>query len=186
MTFQSEIPTRIQWQSVHLWSRLAHAKQILPPVPTDLRVVFEDDKEPDLPAQVLIPDPHWLAMALHGNILPPISAYLTMPLLQVYECSGVLREIATTGHAAARIRWNMKRDGWLFVGEKVDPSHTLHTSETLPAMTMRQAIEYLLMKDIPSHVWQSERRQNTRNIVICTATQLPASRAARNAWRLTQ
>jgi hypothetical protein len=60
----------------HLFDRLLWAKEHLAPVQSRYRVVFEDPAEPDAPAKVLVPDPNWLAAALHGGVLPPIDAYL--------------------------------------------------------------------------------------------------------------
>lgn len=58
----------------HLWDRLRDSQ--LAPVQSKYRVVFEDPATPDAPASVLVPDPHWLAAALAGGVLPPVSAYL--------------------------------------------------------------------------------------------------------------
>ena len=59
----------------HLWDRLAEAKSRLKPVQSKYRVLFEDPREPDAPAKVLVPDPNWMAAALAGDILPPIDTY---------------------------------------------------------------------------------------------------------------
>ena len=59
----------------HLWTRLLEAKSRLKPVQSKYRVLFEDPREPDAPAKVLVPDPNWMACALEGNILPPIDTY---------------------------------------------------------------------------------------------------------------
>lgn len=59
----------------HLWTRLLEAKSRLEPVQSKYRVLFEDPREPDAPAKVLVPDPNWMAAALAGNVLPPIDAY---------------------------------------------------------------------------------------------------------------
>ena len=59
----------------HLWDRLAEAKTRLKPVQSKYRVLFEDPATPDDPAKVLCPDPHWMACALEGGILPPIETY---------------------------------------------------------------------------------------------------------------
>lgn len=56
-----------------LYERLSVAKEKLLPVQSDYRVVFESDI--DHPASVLIPDPNWMACALHGDILPPVHVY---------------------------------------------------------------------------------------------------------------
>lgn len=60
----------------HLLDRLVDSKTRLAPVQSRYRVVFEDPAEPDAAACVLIPDPHWLAAALAGGVLPPVEAYL--------------------------------------------------------------------------------------------------------------
>ena len=59
----------------HLWDRLAEAKSRLAPVQSKYRVLFEDPRDPDAPAKVLVPDPNWMAAALAGDILPPIDTY---------------------------------------------------------------------------------------------------------------
>ena len=59
----------------HLWTRLLEAKSRLKPVQSKYRVLFEDPREPDAPAKVLVPDPNWMAAALAGNVLPPIDTY---------------------------------------------------------------------------------------------------------------
>jgi hypothetical protein len=59
----------------HLWTRLLEAKSRLKPVQSKYRVLFEDPREPDEPAKVLVPDPNWMAAALAGDILPPIDTY---------------------------------------------------------------------------------------------------------------
>ncbi|NVK19336.1 MAG: hypothetical protein HWE30_11620 [Methylocystaceae bacterium] len=56
-----------------LYERLSVAKEKLAPVQSDYRIVFEADL--DHPASVLIPDPNWMASALHGGILPPVQVY---------------------------------------------------------------------------------------------------------------
>ena len=59
----------------HLWTRLLEAKSRLKPVQSKYRVLFEDPREPDAPAKVLVPDPNWMAAALAGDVLPPIDTY---------------------------------------------------------------------------------------------------------------
>lgn len=59
----------------HLWTRLLEAKARLKPVQSKYRVLFEDPREPDAPAKILVPDPNWMAAALAGDILPPIDTY---------------------------------------------------------------------------------------------------------------
>jgi hypothetical protein len=61
--------------TTHLWTRLLEAKSRLKPVQSKYRVLFEDPREPDAPAKILVPDPNWMAAALAGDILPPIDTY---------------------------------------------------------------------------------------------------------------
>lgn len=59
-----------------LSDRLAWGKANLEPVQSDYVIVWESPDDLDAPAQVMIPDPNWMACALHGGILPPIEAYI--------------------------------------------------------------------------------------------------------------
>jgi len=52
--------------------RIIWARQLLRPVWSDLRILFEDG---DGPVKILIPDPHFMAAALFGGILPPVEAF---------------------------------------------------------------------------------------------------------------
>jgi len=53
----------------------------------------------------------------------------------------------------------------------------------LGPLTEEQAIAYLIMKDIPEHVW-SDKSTNMPKYKIAKRSQLPDSREWRNAWRL--
>ena len=46
--------------------------------------------------------------------------------------------------------------------------------------------EYLIMKDIPEHVWKNWDEGNRPKMVICRKDQLPATREWRNAWRISE
>ena len=50
--------------------------------------------------------------------------------------------------------------------------------------TEEQAIEYMIMKDIPQHIWRDYEKSNKPRLVICTKSQLPQKRTWRNAWRI--
>ena len=62
-----------EFQGTHLWDRLSWAKENLKPFQTQYCVVYEDS--PDEPAKILHADPNWMACALQGGILPPVSSY---------------------------------------------------------------------------------------------------------------
>jgi len=132
----------------HLWDRLAEAKQHLKPVQSKYRVVFEDPDAPDEPAKVLVPDPNWMACALHGDILPPVDTYI--------------------------------RDADVADGEPKEHPY----EKPMGAMTEEEAIEYLVLKDIPRRVWEYKGNRQIMKIVPTEA--VPSDRTYRNAWAVSQ
>ena len=174
-----------QLQAVTLWERLALMKQMLEPVQTELRVVFEDQQRPDEPAKILVPDPNWMALAMRGHIVPTIDAYLNLPLIQIYKKCGVEFPFHVLGIHAAAKRWDMDRQGYKYIGETVEKTHTLHSARTLPPMSEEQAIEYLLMMNVPFHVW-GDRQSNRLRFKICHVNQVPSDRLFRNTWEMIQ
>ena len=147
-----------EFQGTHLWERLCWAKDKLEMVRTEYCVVWEDPEEPDAPAKVLHPSPNWMACALQGGILPPVESY-----------------------------WELKKDEDTlgFVKHTRGPE-LLHNMKPIDAMTEEQAIEYLIMKDIPRHVWQDWDKANKPRMVICTKSQLPSTRVWRNSWKISE
>ena len=148
-----------EFQGTHLWERLCWAKDNLENYQTDYRVVYEDPHEPDTPARILHPTSEWMACALQGGILPPVSSY-----------------------------WELKRDEQTpgFKYHTRGPE-LLHNMKPIEAMTEEQAIEYLIMKDIPARVWDTgDERLNKPRFVICTKAQLPQERTWRNSWKISE
>lgn len=131
-----------------LWDRVVEARARLEPVQSKYQIVFEDPDQPDEPVTVHIPDPGWLAAALAGGILPPISAYL--------------RDKARPDNAP-----------------KEHPY-----AEPVGAMTEEQAIEYLILKDVPRRVW--EYRGNRQVLKIVPVEAMPTDKTFRNAWTIKQ
>ena len=123
----------------NLWDRLSKAKKKLDPVEPEYAIVFEADDSPT--CNILHPDPNWMACALEGGILPPISAYVL--------------------------------------------GLDIH-SETVGPMTQEQAIEYLLMKNVPREVWDTPQAGNRRRFAIVPRSSIPSDRTFRNAWILSQ
>ena len=109
----------------------------------------------DEPASVLVPDPNWMACAMNGGILPPVWVY---------------HELA--------------RDEAMAGFKKHTRGYLLHETEPMPAMSEEEAIEYLIMKDIPNHIWRTWNESNKPKMVICTKEQLPQTREWRNAWKI--
>lgn len=127
---------------------------------TDYRVIFEDPDQPDAPAMVLVPSDNWMADAMAGN-LPPIWVYWQ---LQDDE----QRAIAEGRHA------NFKHDP-----EKLALQYT---APRIGPLTEEEAIEYLVMKDIPRRVWAKEHNRPMFRIVKKDA--IPTDRTFRNAWEM--
>ena len=109
----------------------------------------------DEPAKVVSPDPNWMACAMHGGILPPVWVY----------------------HELAK---DEAQPGF----EKHTRGYLLHETEPMGPMTEEEAIEYLIMKDVPQHVWKTWNESNKPKLRICKTHQLPQTRAWRNAWKL--
>ena len=109
----------------------------------------------DSPASILVADPNWMAAAKQGGILPPVWVY------------------------------------WLLAADEAHPDfkkHTrgylLHDTQPIGPLTEEQAIEYLIYKDVPRHVWENYNKGNKPNLIICNKSQLPQTREWRNAWSI--
>ena len=127
---------------------------------TPYRIVFEDPERPEQPAMVLIPSDNWLADAMAGN-LPPISVYWA---LQDDEQQAIAEgRHETFKHDQAK--WEAQ-----FTAERIGP------------LTEEEAIEYLIMKDIPRHIWSKE--YNRPMFKVVKTEDVPSDRQFRNAWRL--
>ena len=57
-------------------------------------------------------------------------------------------------------------------------------AEPIGPMTEEEAIEYLIMKEIPESVWREWDTGNQPKMVICKKDQLPPTREWRNAWKI--
>jgi hypothetical protein len=143
-----------EFQGTHLWNRLGWAKENLEMYRSEYCVVYEDSI--DECAKVLHPDPNWMACALQGGILPPVSSY-----------------------------WELKKDEAKpdFVRHTRGPE-LLHNMKPIGPMTEEEAIEYLIKKDIPESVWREWDTGNQPKMVICKKDQLPPTREWRNAWKI--
>jgi len=108
-------------------------------------------------AKILVPDPNWMACALQGGILPPVEVY-----------------------------WMLAQDEAQPDFKKHTRGYLLHNSKPIEAMTEEQAIEYLIMKDVPQSVWRDYDSGNKPKMVICRKEQLPGTREWRNAWKISE
>lgn len=128
---------------------------------TKYRVVYEDPNFPDEPAKILIPSSEWIQEAMSGN-LPPIWVY-----------------------------WQLNDDERRAMSEgrhkdfSHDPEKLMlqYTAPRIGPLTEEEAMEYLVMKDIPRHIWAKEYNRPMFRIV--KAEDIPSDRSFRNAWKLT-
>lgn len=102
------------------------------------------------------PSPVWLAMAMHGHILPPVEVYWAL------------------AHDEAQPGFKRHHRG-----------HLLHDTPAMRPLTEQEAMQYLLMKDVPRRVWdQSIARSNSLQYRFVTIDRIPTDRTHRNAWRI--
>ena len=145
----------INWRTSKLIDRIGWAKANLKPVRTEYCVVYEDI---DMKcATVLHPDPHCMAMLMHGGLMPPVEVWHKL------------------AEDEARTDFTQHSD---FRG------HLLHDTEPMGPLTEEEAVEFLIKKDIPAHIWKTWDQGNKPKMVVCRRSQLPATREWRNAWRI--
>lgn len=127
---------------------------------TDYRIVFDDPDDLEAPTKILVPAPEWMEIAMSGG-LPPIWVY-----------------------------WQLQDDEQRAVAEgrhkefKHDPEKLAlqYTAPRIGPLTEEEAIEYLVMKDIPRRVWAKEHNRPMFKIV--KRDMIPTDRTFRNAWEM--
>lgn len=129
------------------------------------RIVYDDPAFPDHPTKVVVPSPNWLEDALAGN-LPPVWVHWQ---LQEDEQTAIAEGRAAT-FAHDEEKWMLQ-----FTAPRIGP------------LTEEQAMEYLLMKDVPRRVWEDyQEGANYTRFRIVAKEQVPSDRTFRNAWRLAE
>jgi hypothetical protein len=162
--------------NVDMFTRLQWASENLEPVQPNYVVVFEDPATPDDPVKEMVAAPEWMACALNGGILPSIEDCHNMKL-ELHTEDG--EKIQTTYLDAHQIRLEKK-----IVGEKVLDYNDYLMSKPIGPMTEEEAIEYLIMKDIPDRVWHSKYKYNRSMFKIVKREQLPQDNTYRECWKL--
>jgi len=127
---------------------------------TQYRVIFDDPDRLDEPTKVLVPSDRWMKEAMEGN-LPPISVYWE---LQDDE-----------QQAIAEVRYSEFKH----VLEKLAAQYT---APRIGPLTEQEALEYLIMKDLPRKCWAEQHNRPMFKIV--TVDQVPSDRTFRNAWEM--
>ena len=147
----------IDYSQYKLWEREMIFKEQHKDLPQgNYAILWEDPADPDAPAKVTRPSPTWLAMAMHGGILPPIEAY-----------------------------WALAQDEAKPDFKRHTRGYLLHDLYPIDALTEEQAMEYLVMKDIPPRVWR-DYKGNRTILKIIPVSAIPTDRTNRNAWRVSQ
>lgn len=128
---------------------------------TKYRVIFDDPDALDETTKVLVPAQQWLDEAIAGN-LPPIWVYW-----QLQDDENKAREegrIESFNHDPEKhaLQWRAPRIG---------------------PLTEEEAMEYLVMKDLPRKCWAEEHNRPMFKIV--RTEQVPNDRQFRNAWEMT-
>jgi len=140
-----------------LWEREAIFRRQHKDLPQpNYAILWEDPDDLDAPAKVTVPSPTWLAMAMHGGILPPVEVY-----------------------------WALAEDEAQEGFKRHTRGHLLHESEPVGAMTEEEAMEYLVMKDIPPRVWR-DYNGNRTILKIVPRYLVPTDRTLRNSWKIKQ
>jgi len=147
----------IDYSKYKLWERelIFQSRHKDHPKP-NYAILWEDPSDPEAPAKVTSPSPVWLAMAMHGGILPPVWVY-----------------------------HELKKDEAQPGFKRHTRGHLLHETEPVPAMTEEEAMEYLIQKDIPERVWK-DYRGNRTILKIVPRHLIPSDRSFRNAWSIKQ
>ncbi len=154
----------------HLWDRLAQAKKELEPVQSKYKIVYEDPNEPLAAAKIVTPDPNWLAAALAGGVLPPIEAYLHDQSVE----KAWHKLTAKTSDPNQGFSWS----------KEVGGAHHPY-AEPIGPMSEEEALEYLVMKDVPASVWH-DYVGNKQILVIVPVEAIPTDRTNRDAWKIDQ
>jgi hypothetical protein len=126
--------------------------------PTDggFRVLYEDPEDPDAPVLIMQPA-RWQFMALLvGGIMPPVEIWWKLRELELEK--GYLTR---------------------------DEQRLQDTAAPIGPLTPKDALLYLIMRDVPPRVWR-DYKGNRQILRVVRADAIPADRRLRNAWRIRQ
>jgi hypothetical protein len=127
---------------------------------TTYRVIFQDPDDLEANTQILIPSGRWLKEAQEGK-LPPLW-----------------------------VHWKLAEDEQKAIDEgrhesfAHDPSklELLKTAPRIGKLTEKQAMEYLIMKELPRRCWAEVHNRPMFRIV--KTEQVPSDRTFRDAWEM--
>lgn len=154
-------------------ARLASAHH-LPPAKVEHCIAWEDPYEIDAPMKVTHPNPRCVAELMAGGIHPPVDAHW-MAQVRIVSADGRSQVVAAINAPEVR------RDLAPVVYEEIVDYSRCH-NETIGPLSYDEAIEYILQKDVPKHVWGMT--YNRTMFAIVRRDQIPSDRTFRNQWRL--
>jgi hypothetical protein len=129
-------------------------KELRPFFKTEYCVVYEDI-DMDCCA-VYHPSPEAMTALMHGDVFPPVWVY-----------------------------WELKKDEAKpdFTRHSEGRGYLLHDTPREGPKTEEEALLYLIMKDVPQHIWRNYETSNSVHLKIIRREQQP-DREFRNAWRI--
>jgi len=103
---------------------------------------------------VMHPDPNAMAALMDGGVFPPVWVY-----------------------------WELAKDEAQPDFKRHHRMHLLHDTPREGPKTEEEALQYLIMKDVPQHIWRNYETSNSVHLKIIRREQQP-DRQFRNAWRI--
>ena len=134
--------------------RIAKARKELKPFQTKYAVAYEDVEMKC--CAIMHPDINAMSALMHGGVFPPVWVY--------WELAKDEAKSDFTRHSEGR--------GYL-----------LHDTPREGPKTEEEALQYLIMKDVPQHIWRNYETSNSVHLKIIRREQQP-DREFRNAWRI--
>jgi hypothetical protein len=139
---------------MHMLDRLKKVRKELRPFLKTEYCVVYEDIDMDCCA-VYHPSPEAITALMHGDVFPPVWVY-----------------------------WELKKDEAKPDFTRHTRSHLLHDTPREGPKTEEEALLYLIMKDVPEHIWRNYNKSNSIKMKICKKNQLPQSREFRDSWRV--
>ena len=103
---------------------------------------------------IMHPDPNAMAALMAGGVFPPVWVY-----------------------------WELAKDEAQPDFKRHHRMHLLHDTPREGPKTEEEALLYLIMKDVPQHIWRNYETSNSVHLKIIRREQQP-DREFRNAWRV--
>jgi len=103
---------------------------------------------------VMHPDPNAMAALIDGGVFPPVWVY-----------------------------WELAKDEAQPDFKRHTRGYLLHDTPREGPKTEQEALLYLIMKDVPEHIWRNYETSNSVHLKIIRREQQP-NKEFRNAWRI--